>query len=211
MRRHYTIASALSLSLCAATLAVWARSYTLYYDAFKNSVWDHDGHRVILRGSGSGFACTKVQWRLGISRGQLIVSRSVGYDKNEFRPERITNYLWVSEPLIDGYSKVSGRLTEPPDAEPNSWSFAGFGATRDNDQTRGRRGNIVQTYHIDRLKIPCWAVAAFFAVLPACRFTIFSTQVIRERRNPFACPICGYNLRATADRCPECGTVVARM
>jgi hypothetical protein len=156
MRRHYAIASALSLALCAATLALWARSYKFYYDAFKNSVWDHDGQRVVLRGSQSDFACTRVQWRLGIARGRLIVSRSVDYSKNEFRPDRITNYLWVSRPLIAGHSEVSGRLTEPPDAEPNDWSFAGFGGTRDNEQTRGRRGNIVQTYHIDRLQIPCW-------------------------------------------------------
>ena len=198
MRGRRPITSAVLFAICAATLALWAWSYKFSCDLFKNSVWDHNGHRVALRGSQSDFACTRVQWRLGVARGRLIISRSVGYSKNEFRPERITNYLWISRPSIG-----------LPDLDQYSWSLAGFGATHDDDQTRGKRGNIVSTYHIVRLKIPCWAIALLFAALPAYRIGVFAMQSFKRRRKPGVCALCGYDLRASSHRCPECGTIPA--
>ncbi len=52
---------------------------------------------------------------------------------------------------------------------------------------------------------PCWALIAIFAVIPA----IWSFARWRDgaRRDGGLCEICGYDLRATPERCPECGTV----
>ncbi|HEY7089011.1 MAG TPA: hypothetical protein VH518_13030 [Tepidisphaeraceae bacterium] len=56
--------------------------------------------------------------------------------------------------------------------------------------------------------IPHWLLALVFAVCP-------SWWLLRERRRRAAlravgrCKTCGYDLRATPDRCPECGTVAA--
>jgi hypothetical protein len=57
------------------------------------------------------------------------------------------------------------------------------------------------------VSVPHWLVLLAFAALPAVR----GTRRIRaaRRRHPGLCPSCGYDLRATPDRCPECGTIRA--
>ncbi len=53
--------------------------------------------------------------------------------------------------------------------------------------------------------VPNWALALLFAACPA----VVMRQRRRERRRVAAglC-VCGYDLRASADRCPECGRAV---
>jgi hypothetical protein len=50
---------------------------------------------------------------------------------------------------------------------------------------------------------PHWFPALLFAILPALRLR----AILRRRRRNRAglCPHCGYDLRATPQRCPECG------
>jgi hypothetical protein len=54
---------------------------------------------------------------------------------------------------------------------------------------------------------PGWSLAIATAVLPAIRFTRARRRARRHRRSLGLCPTCGYDLRATPDRCPECGHV----
>jgi hypothetical protein len=55
--------------------------------------------------------------------------------------------------------------------------------------------------------IPHWFLALIFAILPALHLR----ALVRSRRlhRISLCPRCGYDLRATPDRCPECGAVPA--
>jgi hypothetical protein len=54
------------------------------------------------------------------------------------------------------------------------------------------------------LYLPHWLLAAVLAVLPAA----WARRAWRRRgaRRPGHCRTCGYDLRASPDRCPECGT-----
>ena len=49
--------------------------------------------------------------------------------------------------------------------------------------------------------VPCWVVVLLTATLPAAWFW----RRMRHRRPPGHCASCGYDLRATPERCPKCG------
>ena len=82
------------------------------------------------------------------------------------------------------------KVAIPPDA----WSRAGF-------QHRVVRvpGGAGQLF-----AVPYWFWVAADAVLPS--LWVIRRRRARNRRAVGCCPACGYDLRATLDRCPECGT-----
>jgi hypothetical protein len=73
----------------------------------------------------------------------------------------------------------------------HSWGGAGFFIFSDGSVFRGAN-------------VPCWFWVVTLAVTPVIRCW-------RLRRSKFPangqCRVCGYDLRATPDRCPECGAV----
>jgi hypothetical protein len=79
----------------------------------------------------------------------------------------------------------------------NEWSAdpADRPALRDAWATR-----LAQT----RAAAPLWPIALAFLLLPATRARHHWQRARRRRAN--RCPTCNYDLRATPDRCPECGT-----
>jgi hypothetical protein len=53
--------------------------------------------------------------------------------------------------------------------------------------------------------VPLWSIASASAVMPA--LGLFATIRRRRRFGEGCCAACGYDLRATPDRCPECGLI----
>jgi hypothetical protein len=73
--------------------------------------------------------------------------------------------------------------------------------------TRTLSGTVV-TRHLTT--VPYWIPTLITSLLPAMslRRWIADHLQTRRRRKAGLCPNCGYDLRASKDRCPECGTPV---
>src|SRR5258706_3035630 len=68
-----------------------------------------------------------------------------------------------------------------------------------------RRGELEQYWDCCVVVVPFWAITLALAMLPAIRL-----RKLRRRWSPGCCPTCSYDLRATPDRSPECGTINAQ-
>ena len=70
------------------------------------------------------------------------------------------------------------------------WSFAGFAYAHEEPFP----------LVLSDFRVPDWAPLAIFAGVP-----LVLGVLRRRRRRPGFCRNCGYDLRATPHRCPECG------
>jgi hypothetical protein len=78
----------------------------------------------------------------------------------------------------------------------------GFGA---NHLTQSAAPPGERAANIGVVILPLWLPLLVSAILPLLWFRQWKHR--RNRNRPGLCAFCGYDLRASPDRCPECGTI----
>jgi len=158
----------------------------------------------------SGAVSDAVSWRradggrwVGTAPGHLLA----GLDLSDWSRQNPGAYGWSYErqsppaPASDAMVQMLALDIEPNDSQAE-WQRGGFAWS----SWRPASG----TAYLARLAVPLWSVAAATLVLPLAWSLRRTMSRARKRLNAGNCPACGYDLRATPDRCPECGSVPAR-
>jgi hypothetical protein len=184
-RRLFTILSALSLVLCLAAVALWVRS--------RRGLWDAMSFKDYRIGSSA------TTWNLylmsddgvgtvQISHGNPVVTRSL-WDllRHQPPPPPHGHFALTVQPHDPDYQPFEPPLTV--------WGQMGFGYYQ---WLNGYSRDVWTT------KFPLSAPIFLFALMPA--WQVRRSLIVRKRRRESRCGVCGYDLRATPDRCPECGT-----
>ena len=178
MKRHLlNLLTGLSLLLCMASLFLWDLSHSSYR-----------GFYHVDRTVGGGWTAT--QRGCDLYRGALRFGRLRRWNRVAVTPQhRQTTWHYRVGEVFDAATAPRGR--------------AGFTFQTVSDPTGARTGIAVQGWV---LGVPFWAITLATALLPATR--VLQWPRTRRRQNRIArglCPNCSYDLRATPDKCPECG------
>jgi len=87
---------------------------------------------------------------------------------------------------------------------PYNWNALGFAYAGKTDTIKG----VIVQWQL--LTLPYWFLTLASAILPATWLRKFiRRRRERGRASRGHCPACGYDLRASPDRCPECGTAAS--
>ena len=192
MKRHvFTVLSALSLLLFVAAAALWVRSYwasdTLYILR-----WDDDDHLTFFTQD------VYVAGRGGIGFSRMVESGDRATFRNELESGRKARGWAIHSPQWRRGEPKYPRFHLLSTDDPNRrfhwrrWAKGEF---------KGRPGT---QYWYD-LIVPLWCLALPSSLAPLLWTVRWSRTRRRIRRG--LCPSCGYDLRETPDRCPECGHV----
>jgi hypothetical protein len=180
-RRLVTLAAALSLILCVATLALWWRSFqrcdTVCYDRVSGAT--ARSHRI-----------TSQRGTLGIA----VAGGKATRPEDGSRADREWSYATTDAngPLL----RDLGEQFAPREITSSAW-LLDFGWYFVTDPSNGE--------YFRAVGFPHWFLAVLAAIIPALRVRAESRT--RRHRRIGQCRKCGYDLRATPQRCPECGAV----
>ena len=183
-RKLFTIVSALSLLLCAATVVLWVRSCRVLDQLvyFKRTGVDSSG-----KPEGYDVAINSAHGKC-----VAIYCLRAGGEDYWSGPVRFTRPTW---------SHSSGPATWD-----GTFSYKPGVATRDVQLGPFHYANVGL---LRVLSLPDWFIAGLFAIPPLVWTIVLGRSVVRRRAG--RCLLCGYDLRATPDRCPECGHVAEKV
>jgi hypothetical protein len=185
LRCTFTFVSTL---LCAATCTLWVRSYWGSDHMVRRWMTAADAMAITHEDQQIEWTGGQVRWVLGRETYYHDGQAQVRLNAETARP------YW-------SYGRLGrGHVYAQSPSPQNVWSWLGFAAWQEGWQS---------SFADSRRRvwaIPAWALAAALALPPA--IWMFR-RIRRSRRDKGLCLTCGYDLRATPERCPECGAVAS--
>ena len=183
------LASAVSLLLCLATAVLLVRSMTV------SDRWDWSFSSRSQSGD-AGTSWTMLSGRGGLGVAHSTVKRRPSAPFPAAPPSRTHHTI----------ARAGYPVWAPTKGTTVNWSGLGCQRLR----ARFTETNQVARWNVaeDAVAVPLWWLTVLASVLPVGRFVVAIRRIGRRRGG--RCLHCGYDLRATPDRCPECGTPVAK-
>lgn len=204
IQRLFRLASVLSLVLCVALVVLWRRSYK----ADESIEFIHGGHLCDVR----------------ISAGTMTLSNAPQVQMEDALIDQRKAGLWRATERVDVLLDRLDTLRSQPSQLPGEDSSESLKRAEEaaNLTTEEIYAELAlyKTDQMSRLpmartppfarSVRCRAVLAISAI-PWLALTLSPTWVrlrAARRGRRGQCLACGYDLRASVDRCPECGNIV---
>jgi len=175
----------LSLGLCIGVAVLWVRSY--------------GGADSISRrtpASADAFQITHESQELQVSRGcaRYLARHDTYYHHGAVD---LATLPVAHLPTWSYFRYGPGFAGEQTPQSRSTWNRLGFATWRDGWMS-SFADNTRQVW-----AMPLWPLAALFAAVPVARIASLLRRRARVRQG--LCRRCGYDLRASPTRCPECG------
>jgi hypothetical protein len=191
-RKVLTLCSVLMLLLCVATCALWARSYWSQGTYRFRPTVPPPAEVAPLAGRPGEW---RYQWGASYGGGAFQLCR-LHAGAGEVMP--------VGFGGDDGPHDFSAGGMFPAATDVRVLRFRYFDSPRRYSTTGNSQS---WTFGFRYLTVPGWFPALLLGVPPAVY--LLRRRAARRRARAGQCRACGYDLRATPDQCPECGTPAA--
>jgi len=188
-RRLFHFARVFSLALFVALCGVYVVSLFTEFGILRSDSVETD-----LRSFSRGW------YGVSFARGRIVYTRTASFGEDDylFRNERLKWERWKTDGLRDLYGHLA--------AEPTSftaWSLIGV-------RFHVWRPPTTAWSEVDQVSGSLLPAILLSAVLPALWANRYRIRLAQERRRKRGlCAHCGFDLRASPGRCPECGIVPA--
>ena len=193
-----TTVAAISLLASIATVVLWRRS---------DRCWD----RITVHQTSEFADQSKTIESIG---GRIVLSRYFTQHLRQNPSSESATIQHQAQQLVPGEAARIVASNETLLAQ-QGWCWWGFGSMKTSFAQNARMpwvrlpsNDVVQeTYQV--VAIPDWAIVVLSLVIPI-KYAIGPVRRRYRGAHSGYCAKCGYDLRASAERCPECGTVVQR-